>query len=1006
MSGYGGLEGHTPFQTTISSPLPQQIPKTREIYTFDKVCLYPFDPGERYVKIERMGSSKRLLLNVMLRRSQIILPCLGALVVLAYLFWGTFQAWTYPYDGFLITRYSGKVSQIDPSGPAYNRLEEGDLVVSIGEVPRTESLPDYREFGVGTLLPFLVQRDGRFVTEFFYVVNPPLQEVLKRLTPLLVAFVFWGVGVGVILFNPLERAVGQLFLLFQASALLLVSGQMSTVDLPFSTSLFCFLLWLIGPLAVHMHFFFPQAIRPRGGRPILAGLYGLAFLGGLPSVFWGPELVVSNLLGPFWVVAGRLFLAINLLLVVGILLYVYYFAATPGARGKVRLIASGCILSVLPVVALSILPDAFLQEPLLPYHYAFLLLSVVPLTYGYVIFRPRLIRVDRRVSRGATYVLVYLFFGSTFAFTLMSLHRYQLFSVAQIPLIGTLLALVLIAFYNSLARGVQKFVDTIFYGGWYEYHSATVQLTQGLEELKELHTLAKTVSQRLVETLRLQAACVILRDGEGVFSSLEVTPTAVRGVWPVEKLSALSGDDLSWFLELGVIDGVSLPGRLTGYQLSMDERRLLNAEGVDLWVPVSGHGKLQGLLVLGPRCGGDVFSSEDLDILNLVARQIGTVVENIHLVMQLKSYAAELERKVQERTLELHNAKERVEAVLASVGDGVIVTDLRGQILIVNTAFEGKSGYLTSELVGQNVSVLFNGQNDPALLQDIQSMIAGGEIWRGELTGQCKNGQTYDVQLTVSPVCNPSGAIMGYVGSQRDITRQKELDRLKDQFITNISHDLRTPITNISLYLDLLEDAQYDRRERLLGVLKEQSHLLRSMVEDVLTLYRLTSQEPKEDDFREVDLNPLVEQVVAAHRPVAETAGLRLIFEPCVDLLPVRGDPKKLARAFTNLISNAVRYTPEGEVRVGIYPWDDLVCLEVRDTGIGIEAQDLPHIFERFYRGRHVGESDSIGTGLGLAIVKDVIDLHGGSIDVESEPGKGSVFRLCLPMCGSGPCQT
>ena len=247
---------------------------------------------------------------------------------------------------------------------------------------------------------------------------------------------------------------------------------------------------------------------------------------------------------------------------------------------------------------------------------------------------------------------------------------------------------------------------------------------------------------------------------------------------------------------------------------------------------------------------------------------------------------------------------------------------------------------------------------------------------------------------------------MGYVGSQRDITRQKELDRLKDQFITNISHDLRTPITNICLYLELLQDAKEDRRERLLNVLKEQSHLMRSMVEEVLTLYRLTSQEPKEDDFTEVDLNPLIEKVVAAHRPVAETAGLRLIFEPCVDPLPVRGDPKKLARAFTNLVTNAVRYTPEGEVHVTIFPQDDTVCLEVRDTGTGIEAQDLPHIFERFYRGRRVGESDSIGTGLGLAIVKEVVELHGGSIDVESEPDKGSVFRLLLPVYGSGSCPT
>jgi len=153
----------------------------------------------------------------------------------------------------------------------------------------------------------------------------------------------------------------------------------------------------------------------------------------------------------------------------------------------------------------------------------------------------------------------------------------------------------------------------------------------------------------------------------------------------------------------------------------------------------------------------------------------------------------------------------------------------------------------------------------------------------------------------------------------------------------------------------------------------------------------------KRPEFAPVDLNTLTEQVIKAHLPMADLSKLSLVFEKGAGLEYIHGEPNQLARVVTNLISNALRYTFDGGVCARTYMSGDWVCLEVEDTGMGIELEDMPHLFERFYRGRKVRQSNIHGTGLGLAIVKEIVDLHEGKIKVESEFGKGSRITIRLP---------
>lgn len=226
--------------------------------------------------------------------------------------------------------------------------------------------------------------------------------------------------------------------------------------------------------------------------------------------------------------------------------------------------------------------------------------------------------------------------------------------------------------------------------------------------------------------------------------------------------------------------------------------------------------------------------------------------------------------------------------------------------------------------------------------------------------------------------------------------RLRELDQLKSRFVSDVSHELRTPVTSLKLYLELLDHGKPEKRAQYLASINEQANRMVQLIEDILDLSRL-ERDKNNLAFDLIDLNAVLERVVIDLRPRAEAAGLQLKFEPGVNLPPIQGEINRLLQVGTNLITNAINYTPAGEVRVRSYAADHAVCFEVADTGLGIETNDLPHLFERFYRGRRASQSGVRGTGLGLSIVKDIVDLHGGQIGVSSVVNVGSTFRVNLP---------
>jgi signal transduction histidine kinase len=234
----------------------------------------------------------------------------------------------------------------------------------------------------------------------------------------------------------------------------------------------------------------------------------------------------------------------------------------------------------------------------------------------------------------------------------------------------------------------------------------------------------------------------------------------------------------------------------------------------------------------------------------------------------------------------------------------------------------------------------------------------------------------------------------------QDVTQAKEAERARDQFLYHVTHELRTPLTNIRAYAETLSQGVIDDEQTIrecYNVIMGETQRLNRLVEDILNVSQLEVGTARLD-VGEVQLDRLMRTVVQDTQGSADARNIDLVLSLPPKMPQVRGDKERLAVVLTNLVGNAIKYTPEGgRVDVRCAMEDSRVRIAVTDTGIGIQAEDQERIFEKFYRVRDERVSAIPGTGLGLAIVKETIRLHGGAVFVESTPGQGSTFTVSLP---------
>ncbi|HEY4691481.1 MAG TPA: ATP-binding protein, partial [Anaerolineae bacterium] len=380
-------------------------------------------------------------------------------------------------------------------------------------------------------------------------------------------------------------------------------------------------------------------------------------------------------------------------------------------------------------------------------------------------------------------------------------------------------------------------------------------------------------------------------------------------------------------------------------------------------------------------------------------------IQNAQLYEAVRRSKDELEQRVIERTAELEAERQRLQTILDAAGEGIYITDAEREIRYVNPALGRITGYEPDELIGQSPRIWRSGYTEASVLDELTHSMKRGLAWRGELVNRRKDGTLYDVALTVSPLRDASGRLIGFVCIQRDITRLKELERLKDQFVSRIGHELRTPVANIKLYLELLERGRPEKHGQYLLTLLHETERLRNLVEGFLEISQFDTG-AIQVRLSPVDVNQLARELIGTQRAVAVERGLELSAELAPDMPPARADRALIAQALSRLLDNALKYTAVGG-RVAVVTTVqrqadlDWVTVAVRDTGPGISADEIPHLFERFYRGEVTRDFATPGTGLGLAICKEIVDRLGGRITVDSQPNQGATFTVWLkPVSG------
>ncbi len=348
---------------------------------------------------------------------------------------------------------------------------------------------------------------------------------------------------------------------------------------------------------------------------------------------------------------------------------------------------------------------------------------------------------------------------------------------------------------------------------------------------------------------------------------------------------------------------------------------------------------------------------------------------------EVKRTTASLEKRVELSEAE----RRRYEIVFASIEDGVILVDTSGKILMINPAAQRIFGLTQGQAEGK---LLLEAIQHP----DLRELMArGGEKQHFSYHEiNFADGRVYHAQIT--PLPNIGQAI-----TLQDITYLKEIDRMKNDFVNTISHDLRSPLTAVLGYTELIERVgPLNEQQRIfLGRIRTSVENITALVNDLLDLNRL---EAGFDTRRErVHLDALLSYSLDLLRPLIDQKGLQLDVKITSPLPVIRGNPLRLRQMLENLLGNAIKYTPSGgRIEISLYPQDSQVVFKISDTGPGIPPEEQSRIFEKFYRASNVA-TESSGFGLGLAIVRSIVENHHGRVWVESALGKGTTFYVVLP---------
>ncbi|MGO4888681.1 two-component system histidine kinase PnpS [Anaerobacillus sp. MEB173] len=336
--------------------------------------------------------------------------------------------------------------------------------------------------------------------------------------------------------------------------------------------------------------------------------------------------------------------------------------------------------------------------------------------------------------------------------------------------------------------------------------------------------------------------------------------------------------------------------------------------------------------------------------------------------------------------------KEELETLIENMGSGLVLINAKGDITLINRSCKEIFMEDTDHWLHQ---LYYNVIKHKEIIKIVQEVFLTEENYRKEITIPIKlEMRHFDVYS--APIINKKERLKGILLVFHDITELKKLEQMRKDFVANVSHELKTPVTSVRGFAETLLDGAMENeklRKEFLTIILKESERLQGLIIDLLELSKI-EQHQFELNWQITKLDKITDEVILLLQKKAEDKGLELTMK-VEGNASIVGDPYRLKQIFINLISNSIMYTPSGgKISVKIVELTDMIKFQISDTGIGIGPAELPRIFERFYRVDRARSRNSGGTGLGLAIVKHLVEAHHGKLEVESEIGKGTTFTI------------
>ncbi|MFC1541104.1 PAS domain S-box protein [Candidatus Latescibacterota bacterium] len=388
------------------------------------------------------------------------------------------------------------------------------------------------------------------------------------------------------------------------------------------------------------------------------------------------------------------------------------------------------------------------------------------------------------------------------------------------------------------------------------------------------------------------------------------------------------------------------------------------------------------------------FLKEERKLLNTVADQVGKIIDH----SEHEAERRKLINSLTDKTSELNT-------ILESVGDAIITTDEKYIITSVNRAFCDMFDCASHDYIGKSCEDLFkcDGEPETESCQDhcgLQNTLDNMKAISSRMTVVTDEGKSIVIQSISSPLINSEGNVIGAVKSMRDISREAEVERMKNEFVSTVSHELRTPLTSIKGYIDLFLDGDTGEineiQQEFLDIVSKNTDRLTALINDLLDIEKIDAGNIALDK-QNIGFGKLVEHAFKTVEPLANEKNLRFNIS-IKDNVKIYANQDRIMQVLTNLLSNAIKFTHKGSVSVSLKKENGNAVLIVKDTGIGVSKADQKKLFTKFFRAKEASKQNIGGTGLGLSIVKSIVELHDGEIYFKSILHKGTEITVELPL--------